>query len=132
MLEEPHHPDMIEVPIRKREGECVGLTQRRLDAGALEVPPREVELLLLDVHAVELDTGELLSEHCQHCAHAGADFEQARPRLGARCRRGSVGAASARPAARAAPAPAFRNRERTWYMLEPFRTLLTTILNELT
>ena len=81
MLEEPHHPDMVEILIRKRERERVGLTQRRLDAGALEVPLREVELLLLDVDAEELDTRELLSEHCEHRADARADLEQPRARL---------------------------------------------------
>ena len=60
------------------ERECVGLTQRRLDPGALEVPPRKVKLLLLDVDAVELDTGELLSEHCEDCADPGADLDQTR------------------------------------------------------
>ena len=72
---------MVEELIRERERECVGLTQPCLDAGALQVPPRKVELLLLDVNAVELDTGELLSEHCEDCADAGADLDQARARL---------------------------------------------------
>ena len=81
MLEEPHHPDVVEERIRERERECVGLTQRRLDAGAHEVPPRKVKLLRLDINAVELDTGELLSEHCKDCADPGTDLDQTRARL---------------------------------------------------
>jgi hypothetical protein len=81
MLEEPHHPDVVEGLIRERKRERVGLTQRRLDAGALEIPSRKVKLLLLDVDAVELDTWELLSEHCEDCADPGADLDQPRARL---------------------------------------------------
>ncbi len=81
MLEEPHHPNVVEELILERKRERVGLTQRCPDAGALEVPPRKVELLLLDVNAVELDTGELLSEHCEDCADARAHLDQTRARL---------------------------------------------------
>jgi hypothetical protein len=51
MLEEPHHPDVVEGLVREGERERVGLEQRRLDAGALEVTARELELPRLDVDA---------------------------------------------------------------------------------
>src|SRR5437016_60198 len=75
MLEEPHHPDMVERLVLERERVCVSLTQGGLDTGALEVAPGELELLRLDVDAVEADTGELLPEDRQHCADAAPDLE---------------------------------------------------------
>src|SRR5439155_21483542 len=76
MLEEPHHPNVVERAIGERECKRIGLTQRRLDARPLEVSPSEVELLLLDVDAEQLDTRVLLSQHRQNCADATADLEQ--------------------------------------------------------
>src|SRR2546429_2339364 len=81
MLEEPHHPNVVERAIGERERERIGLTQRRLDARPLEMSPSEVELLLLDVDAEQLDTRVLLSQYRQDCADATADLEQTCSRL---------------------------------------------------
>jgi hypothetical protein len=42
---------VVERVVAERERQRIGLQQRRLDAGPLQVPPREVELLRLDVDA---------------------------------------------------------------------------------
>src|SRR2546429_9828148 len=76
MLEEPHHPNVVERAIGERERERIGLTQRRLDPRPLEVSPSEVELLLLDVDAEQPDTRVLLSQHRQNCADATAALKQ--------------------------------------------------------
>src|SRR6266581_2535905 len=81
MLEEPHHPDAVERAIGERERERIGLAQCCLDACAREVSPREVELLLLNVDAEQLDTRVLLSQYRQNCADAAADLEQTCSRL---------------------------------------------------
>src|SRR5438093_8427301 len=81
MLEEPHHPDVVEGAVGERERERVGLTQRCLDARPLEVAPSEVELLLFDVDAEQLDTRILLSQYRQDCADPTADLEQTCSRL---------------------------------------------------
>jgi len=72
---------VVEGAIGERERERVALTQRCLDAGSLEVFPSEVELLLLDVDAEQLDARVLLTKHRQDCADATADLEQTCPRL---------------------------------------------------
>ena len=81
MLEEPHHPDVVERLVLERELARIGLAQRCLDSGPLEVPARVVELLRLDVDSRQADAGELLSQYRQHSAHAGPDLEQARSGL---------------------------------------------------
>jgi hypothetical protein len=81
VLQEPHHPDVVERLVRERERERVSLQQGCLDPGPLEVPAGEVELLRLDVDAGQADARELLSEHREHCTDAAADLEQACPGL---------------------------------------------------
>ena len=81
MLQEPHHPDVVERLVLERERESVGLAQGRLDPGPREVLASEVELLRLDVDAEQPNARELLPEHREHRAHARADLEQPRPRL---------------------------------------------------
>ena len=78
VLEQPHHPDVVERPVLERERERIGLTQGRRDPGPLEVRAGEVELLALDVDAERRTPGILLPEHRQHRADAAADLEQAR------------------------------------------------------
>ena len=97
MLEEPHHPDVVERRVLERERQRVGFQQCRLDSASLEVNTRELELLRLDVDAEQSHARELLPEHRQHRSHAAADLEQSRPGLELACRRESAGAASARP-----------------------------------
>ena len=80
VLQEPHHPDVVERLILERKRESVGLQQGRLDPGPREVLAGEGELLRLDVDAEQPNTRELLPEHREHRAHAAADLEQARPR----------------------------------------------------
>ena len=77
MFEEPHHPDAVERLVREREGERIGLHQRCLDSGALQMTAGVLELLRLDVDAGEIEAGEFLPEHRQDSAHAGTDLEQA-------------------------------------------------------
>jgi hypothetical protein len=74
---------IIQVERFVSEGELVrvGLQQRCLDPGPLEVPAGEVELLRLDVDADEADARKFLPEHCQHGTCAAADLEEARSRL---------------------------------------------------
>src|SRR5881275_3032255 len=81
MLEQPHHPDVVERASRERERERIGLTQRCIDPGPLEVSPGEVELPLLDVDPEQSDTRILLPEYRQDRADPTADLEQTRPRL---------------------------------------------------
>ena len=75
VLEEPHHPDMIKRLVLERERVSVCLEQGGLDPSSLEVRAGEAELLRLDVDTMEADTGELLPEDSQHCAHAATDLE---------------------------------------------------------
>jgi catechol 2,3-dioxygenase-like lactoylglutathione lyase family enzyme len=77
VLEQPHHPDVVEGLVRERQGKRVALAQGRLDSGSPEMAARELELCRLDVDADETQTGKLLSEHGQHRADATSDFEQA-------------------------------------------------------
>ena len=72
---------MVEGGVLERDGGRIRLDQRRLDARALEVPPRVLELLRLDVDAGEAQTGELLPEHGEHGPDAAAQLEEARPGL---------------------------------------------------
>jgi len=81
VLEEPHHPHVVERLVGKRERSRVSLDQGGLDSGSLEVPAGERELLRLDVDAVQDDPGELLAENRQHRADTATDLEQPRPRL---------------------------------------------------
>jgi hypothetical protein len=81
VLEEPHHPHVVERLVGEREGQRVGLDQRRVDSGPLEMPARELELLRLDVDAGQANAGELLPEHRQDGTNSTTHLEQARPRL---------------------------------------------------
>ena len=87
VLEQPHHPDVVERSVFERERERIRLTQRCLDSDPLEVDTGEFELLLFDVDTEQLDTWVVLPEHRQNCADAAADLEQTRSRLEA----GAVG-----------------------------------------
>ena len=78
MLQQPHHPDVLERLVLERECERIGLHEGCVDPGSLEVSPGELELLRLDVDAGQADARELLPEHRQDRADAGADLEQAR------------------------------------------------------
>jgi hypothetical protein len=78
---------VFERPVLERECERVRLYERRLDARPRKVLAGERELLRLDVDAVELDAGELLSEHGEHRTHPATDLEQ----TGAGRERGAVG-----------------------------------------
>jgi hypothetical protein len=87
VLEEPHHPDVVERTILERKRQGVGIHQRRLDAGPLEVAAGEVELLRFDVDSREDDPRKLLAEDSEHRTDAAPDLEQPR----ARRKRSAVG-----------------------------------------
>jgi hypothetical protein len=86
VLQEPHHPDVVERLVVEGERQRVRLQQGRLDPGLRQVRACELELLRLDVHTREGDTGKLLPKHRHHGTDAAADLEQPRPGL----ERGSV------------------------------------------
>jgi hypothetical protein len=81
VLEEPHHPDVVERLVVERECAGIRLDEGGLHTGSLEVPARVRELLRLDVDAVEADARELLAEHRQHRADAAPDLQEPRSRL---------------------------------------------------
>jgi hypothetical protein len=63
VLQEPHHPDVVERVVVEGERQGVGLQQGRIDARLRQVRAGEVELPLLDVDPGQLDAGKLLAEH---------------------------------------------------------------------
>ena len=78
VLEQPHHPDVVERLVLEWECESIGFLQRCLDPGPLEVTAGEVELPRLAVDAEQAEPRKFLSEHRQYCTHSAADLEQAR------------------------------------------------------
>src|SRR4029079_2747465 len=78
-LEEPHHPDVVERPVRERKRERVGDAEIRPQTERGEVPAGRGDLSLLDVDPGERDTGEGAAENAEDGADAAADLEQPRP-----------------------------------------------------
>ncbi len=76
MLEEPHHPDVVERFLVERELERVSLHKRRVDPDSLEVSAGEFELLPLDVDAEKSGVREFLTKDCEDGADSAADLEQ--------------------------------------------------------
>jgi hypothetical protein len=81
VLQEPHHPDVVERLVVEGQRQRVGLHQRRVDPGRCQVRSRECELPCLDIDAREMDAGEFLAEHRHHGTHAAADLQQPGPGL---------------------------------------------------
>jgi hypothetical protein len=75
VLEEPHHPDVVERLIAERERERVSLHKRRVHPRSPKVSAGEFELLLLDVDAVESDLWEFLTKDSEDGADSAANLE---------------------------------------------------------
>src|SRR5581483_12524029 len=80
VLEEPHHPDVVEGLVVERQRSGVSLHERRLDTRSLEVFRRRLELTALDVDAGEPQAPVLLAENGEDGTDSAADLEQPRAR----------------------------------------------------
>jgi hypothetical protein len=81
MLEEPHHPDVVERFRLERERKRIRASQVGFDTQSREIVATELDLTRLDVDARQDEARKRLSQDAQHGTDSAADLEQPRPGL---------------------------------------------------
>jgi hypothetical protein len=80
VLEEPHHPDVVERSVVVWELKAVGRAELRRDSPLANVIVGHLDLACLEIDARKRHSGECFSEDPKHRAYAAADLEQPRSR----------------------------------------------------